>query len=50
MTNPNLETPEQKWTTVTYIGKETTYITNIFIYLYILKSQNMLLINVWTDD
>ena len=35
MTNPNLETPKQKWTTFTYIGKETTYVTNIYIYLFI---------------
>jgi len=46
MTNPNLENPRQKWTTFTYIGKETTYITDIYICTYILKSPNMLLINV----
>ena len=34
MTNPNLENPRQEWTTFTYIGKETTYITDIYIYIY----------------
>ena len=25
-----MTTPTQKWTTLTYIGKETTFITNLF--------------------
>ena len=32
VTNPNLETHRQKWTTFTCICKEITYITNIYIY------------------